>query len=444
MQLTSRLLLTGLLLAAPAAGQLSTLEAGYERAGAASFVQYCGGSRSVASFDDGSYIVFDGLDVDHRTAGGVLIQRLGSFPFFSFPSFVEIAPDGLTAYIGESSAGNIYEVDVAGGGMQALATLSFNFSLAFDPTTPGSAYVSASTGGFGSNSVHRIDLASGITEEVIQVTGFSGPVTVNDFGDVILGRLPATFPFPAGATDVLLFDSAMLAGGTVLTGANGLALVTGLNGVSSMEFDLGNEQFFLMETNAGATGFGSELWRFDAAGALQEKVAESTVFAGGIELINSPVGTRFGPYQPSYAGLRFSESDCFGLTPIADRVDVVGSRPSNSFSGPSIGMSGAADFSVTGGVPNGFASLWLARSTNFLVNDTIMNMGGFFPIALRANPNDYVRRFPMVQLDPNGDFTFPFFQDVAIEGAMIAQWIVFDAAMVPVTSSNVQVNRSQF
>ncbi len=341
--------LLGASLCASASAQLSTPQEGYVRAGASSFSEYCSGSRSYASFVDGSYIVFNGNDVEHRAAGGFLMRRLASFPFFVFPSFVEIAPDGQTVYVGESSTGKILSIDVPSGSVTELATLSFNFDLEFD-VDPGLAYVSASTGAFGTNSIHRLDLNAGTTVEVATIGGFSGPLTVNDFGDVLVAELPGTFPFPPGGTRVLLFDNADLDGTSPLTSTDAIEIVAGLNGASSIAFDRGNEQFFLMETNTTASGFGSLLASYDAAGLRQGTVVESTVFAGGIEVVDSGIGTRFGPFQPGYTGLRFSESDCFAQVPISERVEIRGARPTNTFDGPGLGNSGSASLTLTGGI----------------------------------------------------------------------------------------------
>lgn len=430
-------------LSAPASAQLSAVQDGFVRAGASSFTEYCSGSRSYDSFTDGSYIVFNGNDVEHRAAGGFLISRLASFPFFSFPSFVKIAPDGQTVYVGESSAGKILSIDMTSGAVTELATLSFNFDMEFD-VVPGLAYVSASTGAFGTNSIHRLDLLTGATVEVAGINGFSGPLSVNDFGDVMIAELPSTFPFPAGGTRVLLFDNADLDGPTALDSSDGIEIVSGLNGVSSIEFDRGNEQFFMMETNTTSTGFGSFLAQYDAAGARKGTVVESSVFAGGIEIVDAGVGTRFGPYQPGYTGLRFSESDCFAPSPVSERVEVRGARPTNSFFGPSIGGSGGASFTLRGAPEGGFASLWLARTSSFQVNDVVTSLGGFYPIALRAGPAAFARRFPLTSVPSGGEVEFSFMQDVIIEGAFLAQWVVFDANMTPITSSTYAVNRSQF
>ena len=50
----------------------------------------------------------------------------------------------------------------------------------------------------------------------------------------------------------------------------------------------------------------------------------------------------------------------------------------------------------------------------------------------------------MTQLDPTGATSFSFFQSAAIEGFAMGQWVVYDANMQPVTSSNFRLNRSPF
>lgn len=430
------------LLGGSAQAQLSAVTDGYQLTGSNSFTELCSDSPSYGSLIDGSYVVFDGYDIEHRSAGGALIRRFASLPAYKFPSFVRIAPDGSTAYIGESSSGQIWSVDLGSGGLTALANLTFNFDLAFD-TDPGFAYVSAATGGFGFNSVHRMDLSSGATTEVASVTGFSGPLAVDDFGDVLLARLSGQFPAPAGSADILRFDDADLDGGTVLSEADATVSFGGLNGCSSLQYDMLDQQYFLMETSAGASGFGSELWRIAADGTPLEQVAESTVFSGGIEIVDAGIGTRFGPYQPNYVGLRFVESDCFG-SGTTQRVSVRPLRPAGTFSGPFQGTPGNASFVLDGGIPGGFASLWLARSGSFSPADIVTDQGGLFPIALRATASSFGRRFPMVPLDASGHAQLDFVQDPVFEGALLAQWLVYDAAGSLVTSSTFAINRSAF
>jgi hypothetical protein len=434
-------LLGASLLAGTASAQVTTLADGYQSGPSAALSDLCSDGPSYASFSDGSYIVFDGMDIEHRGASGSLIARFASFPLYRFPSFVTLNGDETKAYIGESSNGDIYEVDLLSGALLPLANLTFNFDMAIDEAQ-GIGYVSAGTFGFGSNSIHKIDLTTFAESEIARVAGFSGPIAVAEGGDVLLGVLPNVFPFPADATNIYRFAAADLAGSTLLTEANGSVEVPALDGTSSMVFNERTEQLFFMETNAGASGTNSLIWQ-KAPGQAPVQVAETAGFAGGLEFQDSDIGTEFGAYQPNYTALTFIESDCFGSGSFI-RSEIRGLRPDGSFDGPFIGNSGSASFDLTGGPANGFASLWLARSGALQANDVVLDLGGAHPIALRADNADFGRRFPMIPLDASGATTFPFFQDVMIEGGIMAQWLIFDATGTLVTSSDFMINRSPF
>ena len=176
---------------------------------------------------------------------------------------------------------------------------------------------------------------------------------------------------------------------------------------------------------------------------IRDRVAEVPGFAGGLEYQASGIGTEFGAFQPNYEALTFIESDCFGSGSFV-RSEIRGLRPDGSFNGPFIGGSGSASFDLTGGPANGFASLWLARSGALETSDVVVNFGGAHPIALRADLLDFGRRFPMVPLDSTGAVTMPFFQDVSFEGALLGQWLVFDATGTLVSTSDFAINRSPF
>lgn len=439
----SALSVSTLLLAAPAlaAPQVTTPEPGYQAGTSASLSDLCADGPTYASFLDGSYIVFDGQDVEHRSANGVLLRRHASFPFYTFPSFMSLNESATTAYFGESSNGNVFELDLATSQLSPMGQFVFNFDMAIDDAA-GFGYISAASGAFGLNSVHRINLTTFAATEVVSLLGFSGPVTLDATGDLLVGRLPDTFPFPTGSVSVLRFAAADLAAGALLLEADAAVEVANLDGLSSMVYDASADQLILMETNAGTTGFDTVLWKHRTGGAL-EPIAETAGFAGGIEIHNTPIGTHFGPYQPNYAGISFIESDCFGSGTL-NRAEIRGLRPTSSFSGPSIGGSGAASFNLSGGPAQGFASLWIARSGGLSTNDVVVDLGGTYPIALRATQSSFGRRFPMIPLSATGDLSLPFFQDSSIEGAMMAQFLVFDASGALLTSSNFTINRSNF
>lgn len=421
--------------------QTATLVDGYQQGATADLSDLCSEAASFASFRDGSYLAFDGTDVDHRGASGVLLRRYAAFPFFSFPSFVILNEAETAAYFGESSNGAIYEVDLLSGSVTEIANLTFNFDMAIDEAA-GVGYVSAATGMFGFNSVHRIDLATYQTTEVVSVTGFSGPLTTDAAGDVLLAWLPDTFPFPPGATNILRFDAADALGTALLSDANATLEVASLNGLSSLTYAEGGDQLIYTETNSGASTFDTILWK-KLAGSAPEQVAELAGFTGGAEVTETGTGTWFGPYQPNHVSVSYVESDCFVAGTIK-RVSIRGLRPDASFDGPSLGTSGQAAFEVSGLPLDGFVSLWLARSGALNPMDTIVDLGGTYPIALRASESDFGRRFPMIPLVGTGTMSLPFFQDAIIEGGIMAQWIVFDSSGTVVTSSDYLINRSPF
>lgn len=451
MQLSLRAALFAATLAAPAAAQIPVAGTGYYVANTELRSDTCSDTVATASFVDGSYLAYNGWTLDHLSSGGLVLRRITTFPVFGFASFVTVSEDGATAYLGESSLGVIHEVDLATGATAALTTIPGNYDLAFDET-PGFAYVCSNIfdADFGAgivispNEIHRLDLATGGTELVASYTGFSGPVAVNEFGDLFAGQLPDTFSFPPDSLRVLLFDDAALDSGTVLADTDATVFIDQLDGLSSMKYDTGKDQFFLAETSTGATGGDTVVWRLDASGAIQEEVLRAPNYSSGLELIDTGIGTKLGPYQPAFTALRITGSDCFSATPTRVRTEVRGRRPANTFSGPSPGQSGPATFSLTGGVPDGFASLWLARSSSFSSADLITDLGSFFPIALRASEASYIRRFPITQLDPSGATSFDYFQDASIEGFAMGQWVIYDANLQPVTSSNFRLNRSPF
>lgn len=440
-RLTALSLVAGSLLAGSASAQVTTVADGYQIGPSASLSDLCSDGPSYASFVDGSYLVFDGMDVEHRGASGVLFQRYVSFPFFSFPSFVTLNADETIAYFGESSNGDVYELDLVSGALMPMANLTFNFDMAIDDAQ-GVGYISAASAGFGVNSVHRIDLASFAESEVVQVSGFSGPIAVAGNGDVLLGVLPDMFPLPADATNLYRFAAADLGGATVLNEADGTIEVPMLDGLSSMVYDDLGQQIFFAETNSGVSGSDTLIWR-QPVGGTQELVAETAGFAGGLEFQDGGIGTHFGPYQPNYTALTFIESDCFG-TGTFNRTEIRGLRPNMSFSGPFLGNSGSASFDLTGGPANGFAALWISRSGALVANDVIVDLGGTYPIALRATEVDFGRRFPMMPLDAMGAASFPYFQNVMIEGLLLGQWLIYDANGALLTTSDAAINRSPF
>lgn len=419
-----------------------TPAAGYRFTGSTDLSLYCGEYPTIAGFADASYILFDGQRVEHRAADGTLLRTYATFPTPVFASFVELSPDERFAYIGESSNGTLREIDLASGQSRLLTSLTFNFDLAFD-VVPGLAYVSAATGGFGSNSIWRVDLVSGQAVEVITVSGFSGPVEVDSAGNVLVTVLDTAFPPTPGATRVLRYDAALVSSGVLLTEANGALYSGGFDNVSSSAIDPRTDRMLVMETNTGASGFASALWLLDENGQRVGQVAGAPGFAGGVEFVDAGFGTEFGAYQPAYASARFAYADCFG-TGTWHRWNTTGAQPSAVFDGPGLGQAGAASIEVVGGIPNGYASLWVARTQAFESIPVVEQLGGLHPVALQAHASAFLRRSSLIALDSAGQGAIGFGQGPAIEGALLMQWLVYDANGQLVTSSSFAVNRDLF
>ena len=136
-------------------------------------------------------------------------------------------------------------------------------------------------------------------------------------------------------------------------------------------------------------------------------------------------------------------SDCFG-TGVFERVEIIGARPRMQWTGPSRGSSASARFELFNAPAGGFASLWISRISDFMPNTIVDQSSTGFPIGLRAEPFSFIRRFPVVPIDAFGEVEFSYFQNVLVEGGFFGQWIVFDANMQPLTTSEAAVNLSPF
>ncbi|MEM9380286.1 MAG: hypothetical protein AAGB93_10095 [Planctomycetota bacterium] len=437
-RLAALLVSSSLALAALAPAQVAPSE-GFDIGGALDLSPFCGTFPSFYVFDDSSALVFDGSQIVLISGDGTVLRDYGTAPTSVFSSFLAVDEASGTAFIGESSFGTIRALDLASGQLSDVTTIGFNFDLAFD-VVPGLAYVSASPNGFGANEIYRVDLLSGTTTLVAEIGGFSGPVEVDEAGNLFAGALPGTFPIPAGSVDIVRFKAEDLNSGLVLTLNDSSLYSGGFNGLSSTAYDAANGGVVAIETNAGAGGTGSIAWRLDPAGARIEQVATAPGFAGGAQLLDPEGGTVFAGFQPPAASFRMEFSDCFGAG-TSSVFNVVPERPRASFLGPGAGVAGPGSVELEGGIPNGFASLWVARSGAYEIIPVIEDIGGLYPVALRADSFDFGRRFAPLPVSSSGTVGFPFSQTPSIEGAILFQWIVMDANMDIVTTSTAVINQ---
>lgn len=440
-RLSSFVLLSAAALSTQASFAQTQIGDGYVAGGSIDLTSLCGTFPAISTMADGSYLVFDGRNISRRSADGTILVDYGFTAGFGFASFLEVDEAAGMAYFGESSNGMIRSLDLTTGAITDLTQLGFNYDFAFD-VVPGLGYVTASAFGSATNSLFRVDLNTGTTVQVADLGGFAGPVEVGPNGDVYVAVLSDLFPFPAGSGSIVRFDANEVTLGTILTDeVDGEPFSTGFNGMSSSAWDSTRDAILVMETNTGASGSESVLWRLDTDGTRLEEIVRNPSFTGGVEFVDSNQGTEFGPFQPAFSSVRYSTSDCFGAVPAASIQNVLPSRPIATFTGPGAGMTGQATIGVQG-IPNGFASLWFARSFNYVPFATIEDLGGLHPIALNAGSSaDFVRRSALQPLNGVGVFNLTYNQDAALEGAILFQWLVYDANMNLVTSSNGVINR---
>ncbi|MEM9379527.1 MAG: hypothetical protein AAGB93_06200 [Planctomycetota bacterium] len=413
---------------------------GFEVSGDVDLQSYCGTFPAAYSFLDGSVLVFDGRNVSLRSSDGTVIRDYGTFPFSAFPSFLEVDESTNTAYFGESSPGRIRSLDLDSGAISDLTTLMFNYDMAFD-VVPGQAYVVASAFGSATNSLFRVDLLTGQEVLVARIDGFSGPVEVDELGNVYVGVLPGSFPYPNDSVKVVRFDADQVTSGAVLTDeVDGFDFSVGYDGMSSADYDPVTGSLIVVETNTGSSGSESVTWRLDRDGDRVEEILRTPAYASEAQSIDSGSGTAFAGFQPPNTSVRVQFSECFGNGDFGI-YNVVPKRPTAVFLGPGSGVSGTASVELVDAIPNGFAALWVARSGAYEILPVLEDIGGLYPVLLRADATDFGRRFAPLPLTASGSAGFVFNQPAAIEGRVMFQWVVFDSNMDIVTTSTAVINQ---
>lgn len=264
-------------------------------------------------------IWFDGFNLMHDS-GGPTPQTLLTFASFTFGSFT--APIGATKVLfGESSNGGIWSVPLNGTAPQLIATVPFNYDAVL--LDDNRALVSAKTGGFSApdNDVMFVDLITGQTQLLAQFPGASGPLAVDDDGDVYYATSPSAFPAPPATVSVLRLTSGVIdnaiANGTVLGTANAQVVITGIDAAGDLAFDDDGDLFFVdwFQGRIGeindATGNTASLapTLIDYAGSgLNGSVLQFRTTSTGPEV--------FEPFQPAAGELLVHETDYVSISQV--------------------------------------------------------------------------------------------------------------------------------
>ena len=382
---------------------------------------YPGGGLT-ATLANGDVLTFDGVVVSRFDEDGNHVEDLATLPGFVFGSFLIASPDESFAILGESSAHNVYRIDLGLGGESVLTNLVFNYDGVFETAT--SLVVSAATCGFGcGNELYRVDTTSGATTLIATVGGASGPVAVEADGDVVYGRVSDTFSL--GDYKVLRFAAADLTGAPVASEADAVVVGDGFDGSTDLAIDPIDGAIYLAENDFVSGLNRIRHVRGDAAVSTTVLDGQTGRTIGNLEFAAGDGTARFRAYQPLAGGaLRYNSTD---FVSAFERGRVVPERPTLGLSGP--GTSGAGDVTATvsSGTPNGFAVLAYGPTALFDRNESPLFLSALeAPLFVGLDLATVQLDLNLIALDASGTGQLAFPHDGSLLGLVTGQAVVFD------------------
>ena len=375
----------------------------------------------------GELLSFDGQNVELYDANGAFVQLVTSFASSSFTGCFAVDPTETFAVVGESSNGDVFRVDLATGTTTFLANVFFNYDAAFAPD--GTVYISAATGGFGfGNDLVRLDPLTGAATKVANFDGASGPLAVDDLGNIFYATASAAFPSPPGSSDVVIFPASALATadcsipGMCLDLTDAITFAFGFDGATSMERDSSTGNLYLAENNFGSGV--SRVWHVlagSAANALPLVDEVNGNWTGGLQILPGTGPATFQAYQPETGPrLVYNTSGGSGVF----RRSVSPDRAELALTGPGTSGVGNVDITLTGGVPSGFALLFFGPTAG---------VGGAEVALPLANPTPLISDMDLgtlkygrfLAVDPTGGASTSF-TNPGILGVISIQGVLVD------------------
>jgi hypothetical protein len=378
------------------------------------------GTSATATLSNGDVIAFDGLSVDRYDAAGNLKVNITTFVDFVFPSFLIVDPAESFLVLGESTDGFVYFLGLSPSSANPITRLTFNYDGAFQDTDH--VVVSAATLGFANGTqLFRVNVATGVTTQIAQVDGPSGPVELDASGNLYYGTSSSVFPAPAGSASVLRWSAAQVASGVVLGASDAVAVESGLDGATGLAHDPLWDVLYVAENN-----FGSGVNRVRIVGDPGAPLVEGTngLTIGNLEFLPGDGVAAFRSYQPSSGGtLLYNTTDFFS---VYARRALAPLRPQASLTG--IGTNGAGPFDVllAGAPPGGigllhYCTLALAPTTEILVPFA-------FPLFLALDPATAQRIPGGFPIDAAGNASMTFFNPGGLERTFALQFLLLDAS----------------
>jgi len=300
-------------------------------------------SRSTLS--DGRVVAFDGQVVSLTSADGLTTTQLHDFGVSNFAGIVTPSVDETFVVVGETSNGDLFRVDLAGGGATFVATVPFNFDAVWEDAN--TLLLSAGAPSFNDNNIVRLDVTTGVQTQLAALTGASGPIGIDGFGNVYTVILK-DFTVPDDKADVVLFPASALTGSPVLTDFDASPLGLGYEGASSMHVT-SNGRVYITENQFGLFG---RVWAVNGPPVSSELLYEGDAEWVTFDRFDAGNGPGvFSAYQPDSGSGRFlCERTDFSM--FDERFELTPKRPAMSATTTTVGTGVGFTLDVVDGRPN--------------------------------------------------------------------------------------------
>jgi hypothetical protein len=354
-----------------------------------------------ASMGDGSILTFDGTNVEIFSPDGTPIQILASLGSFAFGSFLKLSPAEDFVVLGESSLGNVYRINTDGSGSNLIGTVNLNYDAVFE--NANSLILSAATGGFGmDNDILRLDLTSGATTFLASIDGASGPLAIDQQGNLFYGTNSAAFPAPMASSDILRFNAALLTGIVVLDESDASLISSGFDNATALEFDPQHGDLFLAEVNSGL-GL-NQIRAVGSTPALSPilLIGDAGTFLSNLEFVSGDGQSKMRAFQSGNGGTLFYNNTNFSS--VFERNSLAPQRSELSLSGPGTLGLGQVVLDIFGGQPGGSALIFYGPLGQVITPEYAVNLPSIdFPLLFSLNPAS-VSLLPMtIPLDAFGN-----------------------------------------
>jgi hypothetical protein len=257
---------------------------------------------------------------------------------------------------------------------------------------------------------------SGASTLLVQVDGYSGPVSISGQGDVYVGVLPNGFA--PGSRSVKRWSASQIANGPFpLTEAQATVFTPNLDGIMEMSFDPGFGELFV----AGVVGVDEGVFEIDRGGTLVGPVATTTDVAGKIEMFDAPGEGVCAAFQPAgrvmkYRTTNYASGNSF-LTTVSPRRPTLSSVQN---------ANGTMTCTLTGGQPGTSCLVISGNMSVYAGTESAHDLGSY--LFWTGIPFNQIRRAGLgFVTDANGAGSFTFNNPVSIQGTRVLQVLVRDA-----------------